>query len=190
MPIHCPVPTRLLSQEEFGALSYEVMADVFAIRNELGRFFDEAIYKQALAAHRPDVELEVPVDISFKDFSKRYFLDALVARGRLFEFKAVETLSPRHKAQLLHYQEALTHFMGGEARVLRRVPVQLDGLSLGEQLLRFAADGVVFKLTAFESEGDAPLFTAHARRLLQHTGLRAMLWVNIARHQITFTTLE
>ena len=102
MPIHCPVPTRLLSQEEFGALSYEVMADVFAIRNELGRFFDEAIYKQALAARRPDVELEVPVDISFKDFSKRYFLDALVARGRLFEFKAVERLSPRHKAQLLH----------------------------------------------------------------------------------------
>ena len=46
MPIHCPVPTRLLSQEEFGALSYEVMADVFAIRNELGRFFDEVIYSQ------------------------------------------------------------------------------------------------------------------------------------------------
>ena len=239
------------------------MADVFAIRNELGRFFDEVIYKQALAARRPDVELEVPVDISFKDFSKRYFLDALVARGGLIEFKASETLSPRHKAQLLHYlfllelrhgllvnmrpenverefvnatmsraerlafrvetsawtktlpgaeavreillalladwgtalelalyEEALTHFMGGEARVLRRVPVQLDGLSLGEQLLRFVADGVVFKLTAFESEGDAPLFTAHARRLLQHAGLRAMLWVNIARHQITFTTLE
>ena len=92
--------------------------------------------------------------------------------------------------ELALYDEALTHFAGGEARVLRRVPVRLDGRPLGEQLLRFAADDVVFKLTAFESTGDAPLFTAHATRLLRHAGLRAMLWVNIARHHITFTTLE
>ena len=217
MPIRCPVPIRILSQAEFGALSYGVMADVFAIRNELGRFFDEVIYKKALATRRSDVELEVPIEISFKEFSKRYFLDALVARGGLFEFKATETLSARHKAQLLHYlfllelrhglqvnvrpeslerefvnatmtlearrafrvetgawnrtlpgveagreillalvadwgtglelglyEEALTYFLGGEARVLRRVQVQLDGRSLGEQWLRFAGDEVAF----------------------------------------------
>jgi GxxExxY protein len=94
---------RMLTQKEFGALSYEVMKGVFAIRNELGRFFDERLYKQALARLRPDVELEVPVVISFRDFQKRYYLDVLVARGGLFEFKAVDAFTPRHRAQLMHY---------------------------------------------------------------------------------------
>ena len=103
MPVRCKIPVRVLGREEFAALSYDVMADVFAIRNELGRFFDEGIYQQALAGRRRDVKLEVPVDVSFKDFTKRYFLDVLVADGGLIEFKAVEALTNRHRTQLLNY---------------------------------------------------------------------------------------
>jgi hypothetical protein len=37
------------------------------------------------------------------DFQKRYFLDLLVAEGALFEFKAVDALTPAHRSQLLNY---------------------------------------------------------------------------------------
>ena len=47
IPAH---PVRRLSQDEFGELSYAVMAHVFEIHNEFGRFFDERIYKRELAS--------------------------------------------------------------------------------------------------------------------------------------------
>ena len=37
--------TRWMTQEEFGAIAYEVMECVFGIHNRLGRFFDEKIYR-------------------------------------------------------------------------------------------------------------------------------------------------
>ena len=97
MPVTCPIPLRVLSQEEFGELSFDVMRDVFAIHNSLGRLFDESIYKQALAARRRDVMLEVPIDVSFGPFSKRYFMDVLARASGVFEFKAVDGIAPRHR---------------------------------------------------------------------------------------------
>jgi len=41
MPIALRVPVRRLSQREFGEIAFEVMRHVFAIHNEIGRFFDE-----------------------------------------------------------------------------------------------------------------------------------------------------
>lgn len=263
MPVICQRPLRPLSREEFGAISYDVMRDLFAIHDQLGRFFDEKIYKRALAARRQDIELEVPVDVTFRTFAKRYYLDVLVAAGALLEVKATETFTPRHRAQLLHYlllaellhgllvnvrpqkvtwefvnaalaktdrlkftvgdagweksvrgaaffrevlecllqdwgtcldlslyEEALTHFLGGEQSVLHPAEVSLDGLTLGQQAMRFAADGVAFKLTAFDDEPSAERFAEHARRLISHLDAEALLWANIGRHQIKFTTLR
>ena len=51
----------------------------------------------------PGVRLEEPIDVRFGSFHKQYFLDVLVADGALFEFKAVEMLAGRHRAQLLNY---------------------------------------------------------------------------------------
>jgi GxxExxY protein len=263
MPITCPHTLNRLSREEFGRLSYDLMADVFAIRKELGRFFDEKLYKQAVALWRQDVILEAPVCVSHQTFSKTYFLDALLAEGAIVEFKAAEALTRRHKAQLLHYQmlvdvehgllinvrpervakefvncalryrdrldfrlsatdwnegvpggdhfrsvltellqdwgtsldlnlyeEALTHFLGGETSVLRAVKVHLNGAVLGQQMFRFAADRVAFKLTAFDSIDSQQRFAHHATRMVSHTDLDAMLWANLGRHEITFCCLK
>jgi len=262
MPITCQQALRPLSREEFGRLSYDLMADVLAIRNELGRFFDEKHYKQALALRRQDVILEVPVCASHQTFSKTYFLDALFAEGAILEFKAAEALTRRHKAQLLHYQmlldlehgllinvrpervvkefvncalrrrdrldfrisatdwregvpggyhfrsvltellqdwgtsldlnlyeEALTHLLGGESRVLRFVKVRLDGAELGQQMFRLAADQVAFKLTALDSMISQRRFAHHATQLVSHTDLDALLWANLGRHEITYSCL-
>ena len=263
MPITCQRILKSLSREEFGRLSYDLMADVLAIRKELGRFFDEKHYKQALAIRRQDVILETPVCVSHQTFSKTYFLDALFAEGAIIEFKTAEALTRRHKAQLLHYQmlmdlehgllinvrpervakefvncalrcqdrldfrisatdwnegvpggdhfrsvltellqdwgtaldlslyeEALTHFLGGDSRVLHAVKVRLNGAVLGQQMFRFAADRVAFKLTAFDSMDSQQRFAHHARAMVNHTDLDALLWANLGRREITFCCLK
>ena len=103
MPIIVHAPVRRLSQDDFGELSYEVMRHVFEIHNEIGRFFDEKIYKRELAHRMPDIRLEVPVDVVIDSFQKRYWIDVLAGEGGLFEFKAVEALAGSHRAQLLNY---------------------------------------------------------------------------------------
>jgi GxxExxY protein len=103
MPITLNFPVRRLSQREFAEIAFEVMRHIFAMHSELGRFFDEKIYKRELAHRSPNVRLEAPVDITFDSFQKRCFLDVLVGEGGLFEFKAAESLSGRHRAQLMQY---------------------------------------------------------------------------------------
>jgi GxxExxY protein len=257
-PLHT---VRRLTQEEFAALSYEVMGCVFEIHREYGRFFDEKIYKRELAARFPRVEIEFPIGVTHKTFSTTYYLDALVADGGAFEFKAVEALTPQHRGQLYNYlllldlahgklvnlrpesvqhefvnalsrpaerrvfsvvterwdaslpgagviaesllsalrdwgtgleltlyESALTHFLGGPQAVLQKVAVQGSQARLGYQSMRLAAPGVAFKFTALEAGLQA--FEEHARRLLAHVELKAILWVNIALHTVTLTSIH
>lgn len=103
MPISVGASVRRLSQNEFGELSFEVMRHAFEIHNQLGRFFDEKVYKRELPRRLPELRLEVPLDVAFGTFHARYYLDVLVGEGGLFEVKAVESLVPKHRAQLLNY---------------------------------------------------------------------------------------
>lgn len=103
MPIKPTIATRRISPEEFKHLAYDVMEQVYAIHNDFGRFFDERIYKQELAARMNSVELEIAVDVIHQSFSKRYFADALVHRAGLFEFKAAEAIHDRHVGQTINY---------------------------------------------------------------------------------------
>lgn len=261
MPIIRPTPLRCLAQDEFRELAFLVKGVVLEVHREFGRFFDERVYKLELARRIPGVRLEVPVDVNHLSFSKRYFLDVLVSDGGLFEFKAVDAFSPRHRAQLIHYlmlcdlehamliatraervvtefvnttfpicqrlqyhtntarwdassagaarleeitrslladwgggldvslyEEAITHFHGGESEVVRPVQVTTAGVPLTEQKVRLVADGVAFKVTAF---GDIPAsFEPHARHFIEHTDLVAIQWININPHRVTFTTIK
>jgi GxxExxY protein len=90
--------------------------------------------------------------------------------------------------ELRLYEAALTHFLGGEETVVRKVNVRGQRGIVGQQSMRFAADDVAFKLTAFQSDNHH--FEEHARRLMRHTDLRAMLWINIDLERVTLTTIE
>ena len=92
-----------MTQAEFGGVAFELMRHVFEIHPEFGRFFDEKIYKRELARRRADLRMEVPVDVSFESFRKRYLIDAVVGEKGVFEFKATEASKPRDRAQLTHY---------------------------------------------------------------------------------------
>ena len=85
------------------------------------------------------------------------------------------------------YESAVTHFLGGENAVLRKVAVHGSRHGVGEQVMRLTSPGVALKLTALESERDH--FETHARRFLAHTNLRAIQWVNIDLKHVTFVTV-
>lgn len=74
--------------------------------------------------------------------------------------------------------------------MLRPVTVHFDGVELGQQRLRLAAERVAFKLTAFEDAGTQERFMHHAKRLIAHTEIDALLWANIGRHEITLWSLK
>ncbi|MCL4201032.1 MAG: hypothetical protein KJ000_00960 [Pirellulaceae bacterium] len=93
MPVVVHADVRRPSQEEFAEISYDVMHHLFAIHNEFGRFLREEIYKQELAARRAGLQLEVPIDVSFGRFVKRYEIDLLADQSAVFELKTVEALA-------------------------------------------------------------------------------------------------
>ncbi|MBK8040458.1 MAG: GxxExxY protein [Verrucomicrobiaceae bacterium] len=262
MPIAPQHSYKPLSQAEFGPLAYDVFADVLAIRKELGRFFDEKHYKKALAMHRSDLLLEAPILVSHGSFKKFYFLDVLVLCGGVFEFKAAEALTARHKAQLLHYlmlaelwhgmlinvrpekiqrdfannqlshqdrqqfqivtnglsqatpgaddfvslltellndwgacldlglyEEAITHFFGGEDKVVRPASVCYQNAPLGQQNMRFVRENTAFKLTAFESPSSMQRFQSHIQRMVNHLDIESLIWANLGRHRIEIQTI-
>ncbi len=160
MPIMTRIPLRRLSQTEFGDIAYAVMEHVFAIHNEIGRFFDERIFKLELAQRLPDVRLEEPVEVTFGSF---------------------------RKTEIPLYEEAVVQHFGGPERVQVDVPVSIGGRQVGRQPMRLLAPGVALKITGFDRSMDE--FETHARRLLAHVDIHAIAWVNINLKQVTFTTL-
>ncbi len=140
--------------------------------------------------------------------SKRYVNNVLSAAARRSFSVEPQSWNPRSSEaesfetlllELLHdwgtslelslYEEALTHFLGGEAEVIRPATVSLDGHEVGAQTLRFASPGTAFKLTAFKSDQPQDAFLAHAEKLVAHTSIDSLFWANINHHKVTFRTV-
>jgi GxxExxY protein len=107
MPITSPLPSSQTTQEEFAQLDYVVMRYAFECQNQLGRLCDEVIYQNDLAARLRgsglQVQTEVPVTVTCRDFTKTYWLDLVVADAGIYELKTALSLIGEHEAQLLQY---------------------------------------------------------------------------------------
>lgn len=86
------------------------------------------------------------------------------------------------------YEDAITQFLGGSEVVKRPVAVFSGDHCLGTQPFRLVRPGSALKVTAIND--DLASFDAHARRLLSHTRLESIEWINVARHCVTFRTLH
>jgi GxxExxY protein len=107
MPIHCPVPIRNLSKEDFDARDKVVMRCAYDTQNALGRLCEERVYENDLArrlraAGFQSVHTQVPVTVTHGSFAKQYRLD-VVADHALYELKVVNAFVSEHDAQVLHY---------------------------------------------------------------------------------------
>lgn len=262
MPIVVDAELQRLDQEQFGALAYDVMECVFQVHRELGRFFDEAIYRDAIATRVAEGRKEVRIAVRFDGFCKEYMVDLLVQRGAVFELKTVECLVTRHQAQLINYlllmglshgklinlrservqhrfvntslsfvdrtmfavdankwialepshqslvpwmeaavrewgtgldrrlyEEAVIHFFGGEAKVRGETAVLLDSRQFRLQPVLWASPDTIFKVTTLDYKSLAA-HEDHLRRFIDHTHVRALLWINVGAQRLTFKTIQ
>lgn len=86
------------------------------------------------------------------------------------------------------YQEALIHFLGGKAAIEQPVSLIRNGIALAEQKMFVCAPGIAFRMTAVTE--DQQHVESHLRRLLNHTNLRAIQWINLNHARIEFTTIN
>ena len=92
-------------------LTRNILAACFEVSNELGAGFLESVYEKALLiALRQkglSADAQVPIYISFRGrIVGQFFADIQVEKQVIIELKAVTTLMPEHKAQLINYLKA------------------------------------------------------------------------------------
>jgi GxxExxY protein len=182
MPIVIMTPIRRLTQNEFGDIAYEVMGVVYRLRKELGRFFVERIYKRALVASLAGVEVEVPIELTWRDFRTTRSLDVLVVSGAAFEFKAVEQLTNSHRAQLLNYLLLMELAHG---KLVNLKPVRIEEEFVNTTLRH--ADRVRFRIADSEYQTQHPtagFFRDSLIELLNDwgTGLELGLYLEAMTH--------
>jgi GxxExxY protein len=86
------------------------------------------------------------------------------------------------------YREALVHFLGGPTSVCQAVEIFSGPRRLGTQSLNLLNEDTGFALTT--KQQDAGAMRDHLERLLRHTRLKALQWINLNRHLVEFTTLR
>ena len=212
MPVSSSLAVSALSTDEFRELDYRVMRHAFDSQNELGRLADERIYQADLAARLGaagmTVSREVEIKLLHGKFCKSLFLDLIVAEQAIYELKVVKTINDAHVGQLLTYLHLLDLSRGklinfrSTTKLLSRRSRGNDRFSyfptsiflppfsyqnLGTQRFHLSSRDIAFKITAMNR--DMSDYRSQLVRLIQFSPLRAIHWINIAHHEVTFTTI-
>ncbi len=92
-------------------LSYKTIGLAMEVHRKLGGGFLEKVYENALlillARDRVEAEKQVPLQVYFEGHIVGEFVaDVLIEKCIIFELKAVEALSPVHRAQTVNYLKA------------------------------------------------------------------------------------
>ena len=90
--------------------------------------------------------------------------------------------------EVILYRDAITHLLGGEARVIQAVPVYCGERFIGEQTVHTLTHDTAFALTALSRTPSR--MEEHLLRFLRHTPLRCIQWINFNHHDIEFKTLQ
>jgi len=85
------------------------------------------------------------------------------------------------------YEQALTHFCGGDSQVVQRRPLHRDGISLGTQRFHVHSPGIAFRVTTVSEQIQS--MESQLRRLLALSDLKALQWINLNHTDIQLTTV-
>ena len=86
------------------------------------------------------------------------------------------------------YVQALTHFFGGEAKVIQQVPMNRAGIALGNQRFHLLSADTAFRVTAYTA--DLRYQERSLCRMLRLSPLKAMHWINMNHQHVSFVTLR
>jgi GxxExxY protein len=155
MPIELLTPIAEITQDEFYKIDERMLGHAFAIHNKFGRLFDELIYKAELADRCSrdgmQVQREVRIRVSHREFMKDYFIDLLLCGSTIVEVKtAKETLNVHH-GSLVNFRPSrvvrrflstkLNHEMRREFETVEvSWPVDDDHAKLRERVIELCRD--------------------------------------------------
>jgi GxxExxY protein len=131
MPYEEEYPPLYEPDEALNALSHAVIGAAIEVHKRLGPGLDEHLYREAMCVEltlrgiRYSKEVEVVVEYKGHPIGKKR-LDFVIEGKLIIELKAVEQLSPLHKAQLLTYLK-ITHLKLG-LLINFNVEILKDGL--------------------------------------------------------------
>ena len=86
------------------------------------------------------------------------------------------------------YREALTHLLGGVDQVIQSIDIWVDGRMLGKQKVSLVEDNSAFHISAIKAHHGS--YQKHMTRLLDHSSLQRIYWINFQVGKIQFKTLE
>ena len=86
------------------------------------------------------------------------------------------------------YQEATVSLLGGIEVVEAMLPITRNGVLLGTQRFHLATPETAFNVTAMNRDTSA--YRSQLARLIKFSPLRAIHWINIAHHEVTFITIS
>jgi GxxExxY protein len=86
------------------------------------------------------------------------------------------------------FNEAITHFRGGEERVVKEIEV-MDGVRiLGRQKTHLLNSNIAFKISSVTK--DERYYENHFRRFIRYTALKAIQWINFNNDKVVFKTIN
>lgn len=95
----------------YSELTERIIGCAFAVSNELGAGFLEAVYESALAIALEDtgirVQRQAQIEVYFRGRPVGVFYADLLVEGKVIvELKAVPKVAPQHEAQIINYLAA------------------------------------------------------------------------------------
>ena len=86
------------------------------------------------------------------------------------------------------YEDAIVHFLGGEKKVRKTVDVVLENRLIGEHPMCLVDDSTGLHVSSI-IKGRAQ-YRKHLERILFHTNLERLVWINFRRNKVQFISLE
>ena len=95
----------------YSDLTRAIIGCAFEVQNELGNGFLESVYEKAMLVALSEagisVKSQTPINVNFRGQQVGdFYADLLVSDKVIVELKAVERLTPQHKAQVINYLNA------------------------------------------------------------------------------------
>ncbi len=122
-----------MNNEELNLLSKDIIDSVYTVHKEMGPGLLESIYELCLLKEfnirKIECKSQFSIPLLYKGFelSKDFRIDILVKNEIILELKAVETVLPVHKAQLISYLKLSNKKLG--FLINFNVPIIKEGIS-------------------------------------------------------------
>lgn len=120
------------SRNELNSIATDIVDAVFKVHKEVGPGLLESVYELSLLQEfklrgiKAESQVSIPLQYKGVELSKDFKIDILVADDIILELKAVETILPVHKAQLISYLKLAEKRLG--FLINFNVPLIKDGI--------------------------------------------------------------